>query len=49
MELFKKQKIFQNFSNCFLNFHKFLNILKENMTLTGYAFPKLSIAKDMVR
>ena len=48
MQLCMKQKVFLNFLLHFWNLHQIFNILKKNMALIVYVFPKLETAKDVV-
>ena len=49
MKLFQKKKTFLNFLLYIWYLLEILNILKENMTLIAYVFPKLRTTKDVVR
>ena len=49
MHLSKKVKTFCGIFSPFLNLHQILDILKKNITLIAYVFPKLQTVKDMFR
>ena len=44
----KNKNVFLNVLWYIWNLHQILNILKKKMTLIGYVFLKLEIAKDVV-